>query len=53
MFRIVDSECIKKIFDIGYGIKNYNNKANYKAENIDCEKIKRYLIVDLEEYNIQ
>lgn len=41
------------MFGIKYKIKNYNNKAKFKAENEGCKRIKRYLIITLEEYNIQ
>lgn len=45
-------KCIKEISSVGYEIENYDYKAKYKAKDKGCEKIRRHLIVDLEEYNI-
>lgn len=33
-------------------MENYDDKAKYKVENKSYRKIRRYLIIDLEEYNI-
>lgn len=44
---------IKKVPDIRYEMKNYNNRAKGKVEDINCAKIRKHLIVGLEEYSIQ
>lgn len=50
--RAIDWQYVKEQSDIEYIIENYNDKAKYKAKDSSCEKIKRYLIISLEEYNI-
>lgn len=48
------SEYVKEVSIIGYKMENNDDKAKYKCETKDgnYEKIKRHLIVGLEEYNI-
>lgn len=53
LYRIIGPEYIRGISGIKYVIENYDNKAKYEAKNKSCEKIRRYLIIDFEEYNIQ
>lgn len=35
-----------------YGIENYHDKAKYKIEDRSYKKLRRYLIIILEECNI-
>lgn len=49
--RIVNSKYIKKISSIGYGMGNYDDKAKYETKDKSYRKVRRYLIIGLEEYN--
>lgn len=55
LYRAISLRYIKEVFGIRYKMQNYDNKAKciYEAKDGTCEKIKRYLIVSLGEYNIQ
>lgn len=48
-------EYVKEIPNIEYKRENYDNKAGYKYKIKDrsCGKIRKHLIEDLEDYNIQ
>lgn len=48
LYRAISLEHDKKILDIRYKIKNYDNKVKYKAKDKSYKKIKRYLIICLE-----
>lgn len=52
--RAIYLEYIREISGIRYRIKNYDNKVKCKckAKDEDYEKIKRHLIIVLEENNI-
>lgn len=44
---------MEEISDVSYKIKKYDNKAKYKIEEKSGRRIKKYLIIGPEIYNIQ
>lgn len=46
--KIIGLEYIKKIFDIGYGMKNYVKRSSSTRLKMKLQKIRRYLILGLE-----
>lgn len=44
---------VNEISSIRYRIKNYDDKIKCKAKDRSCKIIRKYLITDLEKYNIQ
>lgn len=53
LYRALGLEYIRKLFGKRYEINNYNNSTKYKSKDENYEKIRQYLIIGLEEYNIQ
>lgn len=53
LYSAIGSEYIKQVSDIRYGKENYDDKANGKVKEQSCERTRRYLIISLEDYNIQ
>lgn len=52
LHRAISPEYVREIFGIGYGIENYNNKTKCETKDKIYEKIRKYLIISLEEYII-
>lgn len=52
LYKVIGSKYLKDISDIKYGMGNYNNKAKYNTKNRSFGRIKKHLIISLEEYNI-
>lgn len=51
--RAVGLEYVREISGVRYGMENYDDKPKCEAEDRVYRKIRRHMIVGLEEYNIQ
>lgn len=52
MCKAIGLKYQNKVSNIRYGIENYDDKAEFKAKNGSCRRIKRYMIIGLGKYNI-
>lgn len=52
LYKNISSKYVKKVLNIRYRIKENRDDAKYETENRSCKKIRKYLIIGLDKYNI-